>query len=644
MIETMEAPAKLEQPRPTLDDLASQIEHEHKASERKVGEALAHARKAGELLIAVKTLLPHGQFGRWIGDHCSFSQDTANLYMRIARRWPEISERVQNMSLREVAKLVTGSSSPKPGSAEEVLRRVRLRAGVLKGLSRAQARTVVEELAEVYDQCCEGAPTLPADPPPIVTTSWRTLRRVAVRLIRDLEGGAIGHGAVRRRLRLNGLLGREGAGKVEVVRRRPPPRRRAVSLLTYCGTGAEAEHRAARAAHRGWADVGRTWRLREQDEESPARALIPHRATHHFLPAIVPSVTEASSNPTPIWWLDEGAEGEARHPFLLLSFYHWQRERYVPPSDAFVFGDSGGFSALSLGAAVDAEDALRWQSNRTRIGCILDIPPFVESKRTRVTPGWHAALGQTVEHVQRTLPLYRSVRESAPGFRWWGVLHGWTREQMEEWWGAISETHPFAGEGEGWAFKAQPPGNPEALARSIGFLRDKGVRRVHALMATGVKPVAVLAALSTLSAGFELLTYDSSSATHFAKNRKVWAPKEDGLGLRAIAENSRAPSGETPVRDFMDTCPCPSCEFYRSDREGWDEVPPPQDSYWWRRMLYHNVLTMRAVFNNIFDACRDDPERVLSWALSDKASRARSDWGSAAGRRRAATTLRAFAG
>jgi len=52
-----------------------------------------NACKMGELLYAVKNILPHGQFGRWVEKHCPFSARTAlNLirYYRVVLGHPEL--------------------------------------------------------------------------------------------------------------------------------------------------------------------------------------------------------------------------------------------------------------------------------------------------------------------------------------------------------------------------------------------------------------------------------------------------------------------------------------------------------------------------------------------------------------------------
>jgi hypothetical protein len=67
--------------------LAAQIHAEHQAAGTPSMQWIEHARRAGELLIAAKARLPHGQWGLWLKKHVRFGFRTSARYMRLARRW-----------------------------------------------------------------------------------------------------------------------------------------------------------------------------------------------------------------------------------------------------------------------------------------------------------------------------------------------------------------------------------------------------------------------------------------------------------------------------------------------------------------------------------------------------------------------------
>jgi hypothetical protein len=77
------APSKPSKPEP-LAKLAKQINAEHRAVGESIKAAMAHALRAGELLLGVKARLPHGDFIPWIEENCEFNRRSASGYMLIA--------------------------------------------------------------------------------------------------------------------------------------------------------------------------------------------------------------------------------------------------------------------------------------------------------------------------------------------------------------------------------------------------------------------------------------------------------------------------------------------------------------------------------------------------------------------------------
>jgi len=91
-----------------LRDLASKIATAHSRSEATLRKSVLYAREAGEFLIEAKRHVPVGKWGAWIRKNLPFSHATANLYMRLADNWDRLdSERVKNLSLRKLAKVVS---------------------------------------------------------------------------------------------------------------------------------------------------------------------------------------------------------------------------------------------------------------------------------------------------------------------------------------------------------------------------------------------------------------------------------------------------------------------------------------------------------------------------------------------------------
>ncbi len=98
----------------SLPDLAARIRAEHEAVSAALKESVRHAIAAGELLIEAKGRLSHGQWLPWLQDHCTISERTAQLYMRVAKNRAEIEGQIRNgvadLSLNEAAALLMLSS------------------------------------------------------------------------------------------------------------------------------------------------------------------------------------------------------------------------------------------------------------------------------------------------------------------------------------------------------------------------------------------------------------------------------------------------------------------------------------------------------------------------------------------------------
>jgi hypothetical protein len=74
----------------SLTTLAVGIVAEHRAALSASRSALHHAKRAGELLLEAKTQVRHGEWMQWLGANCDLTIRVAQIYMQIARGWPDI--------------------------------------------------------------------------------------------------------------------------------------------------------------------------------------------------------------------------------------------------------------------------------------------------------------------------------------------------------------------------------------------------------------------------------------------------------------------------------------------------------------------------------------------------------------------------
>jgi hypothetical protein len=101
----------------SLVDLAARIKAGHASVDSALKESVAHAIKAGELLVEAKALLRHGQWLPWLTANCSLSERSAQLYMRIAKNCEQIEMQIRSgvadLSLNQAAALLVMTSDIK---------------------------------------------------------------------------------------------------------------------------------------------------------------------------------------------------------------------------------------------------------------------------------------------------------------------------------------------------------------------------------------------------------------------------------------------------------------------------------------------------------------------------------------------------
>jgi hypothetical protein len=345
------------------------------------------------------------------------------------------------------------------------------------------------------------------------------------------------------------------------------------------------------------------------DPQPSAGVIRGEELRHQFLPAIIPGISQMQRKHKPkypLHWMDP-AFPEVYRPVALGSYHYWKTEDFelMNPEMTF-FGDSGGFSLVTVGASLCPEAVIRWQVDQCTRGAILDVPPY-RMAANKVLMGsaadhWEDSLNRTLSNVRRALPIYLEARKAGTPFRWWGVIQGETWDQLNEWHGRVSEIYPFTDEGEGWAFKPHPTNNVVVLARLFRFVREHGIKRAHFLQTTGARAAGVLLGLAQLTRSLELTTYDSASASQYGANRHCWVLGDEGM--KVVGHRPRPFNAEY----FLSAkCDCPACRWFAEERETeLGDVLLPD------RLIQHNHEMLFRLFDNIWSAAQADPERVVA--------------------------------
>jgi hypothetical protein len=102
-------PPAIVKPAGALQVLAERINAEHAEALSAARASLIHARKAGQLLLEAKKQCGHGDWLPWLTANVKVSERTAQAYMRVAKRWPELEAKAQataDLSIEDGLKLL----------------------------------------------------------------------------------------------------------------------------------------------------------------------------------------------------------------------------------------------------------------------------------------------------------------------------------------------------------------------------------------------------------------------------------------------------------------------------------------------------------------------------------------------------------
>ena len=128
-------PAEQEQTPVALSTLAEQINAEHRQAVAALNDGLEHAHRGGELLRQAKAQCPHGGFSEWLRKNFEGSERTAQMYMRIAKRWPQIEEaKAQRIALLTYSGAIKLLTAPKPARKAELKKLERLEGSELRNV------------------------------------------------------------------------------------------------------------------------------------------------------------------------------------------------------------------------------------------------------------------------------------------------------------------------------------------------------------------------------------------------------------------------------------------------------------------------------------------------------------------------------
>jgi hypothetical protein len=111
---------------PHLSKLAERINAEHRQAHAALCVGLEHAKNAGALLLEAKEQCEHGQWLPWLEANVCFSIRTAQAYMRVAERWPELEAKAQGLAHLTFEQALDYLAEPRDADRLEAIQKARI--------------------------------------------------------------------------------------------------------------------------------------------------------------------------------------------------------------------------------------------------------------------------------------------------------------------------------------------------------------------------------------------------------------------------------------------------------------------------------------------------------------------------------------
>ena len=96
-----------------LPSLAFAIVSENACAIRTAKTAVDHAIRCGEMLIAAKAKVPHGEWESWLEENAEVSLRTSQRYMRLASNTTSVSLLDGDMGIAEALEMISTPTAPK---------------------------------------------------------------------------------------------------------------------------------------------------------------------------------------------------------------------------------------------------------------------------------------------------------------------------------------------------------------------------------------------------------------------------------------------------------------------------------------------------------------------------------------------------
>jgi len=97
-----------------LETLAEAINESAEQAEVSLHKAVEHAARCGRYLLAAKSQLPHGEWGKWLGANFDRDPRTAQRYMTLAANTTRVPGLSETTSIRAALRVIADDGKPEP--------------------------------------------------------------------------------------------------------------------------------------------------------------------------------------------------------------------------------------------------------------------------------------------------------------------------------------------------------------------------------------------------------------------------------------------------------------------------------------------------------------------------------------------------
>lgn len=137
---------------PSLDTLTDEISMYINAGDFNLSKAAENYIEAGKRLIQAKAIVGHGNWAKWLDENFSLSQDTAENYMKLAKRFSANSETFRNLSPSKMIAMLALPAGDEKNFIDEQ-----------KAEGNDVSKMPTRQLKKAIKECKQKTTTAPAD-------------------------------------------------------------------------------------------------------------------------------------------------------------------------------------------------------------------------------------------------------------------------------------------------------------------------------------------------------------------------------------------------------------------------------------------------------------------------------------------------